>query len=210
MTHRDYLLAPAQAGIQATDAWRFWYQGAEFYAASQTDLSVSQTKCSFHSGGKWQGRVGQAKVTFAPWKISPYWIQALSLRWLLWPGAFRHGPVPAKLIKLIDVPEGHQLSVHLLASIRSSAAPPLVHPEWGLELWRAQLRDGRWIVLQQQVAAQTRPDAEFLLKARRGLEPEPTPESGVRYAEIHLYTPDSEQREGNFATILPLGPDSFT
>lgn len=207
---KEYLVAPCQSGVRAAGQWRFWYQNAELYAFSQAMLSSTQSKVSFHSNGNWLLQAGalKAKLTPTAW-VPDQWIQAISVRWLLWPGAL----MPASdegtssPVTLIEVPEGKVLSVHLMVSVRDSEPEVVRFAGESAELWRARLTDGRSLSLVQQLADSNEESQNDRIGIIGRAPTIKRPTRGHFYAEMH--EPRLRPSHGNFVMIAPLGPGAF-
>jgi hypothetical protein len=208
VSSKIFRIAPSRKGVRIAGIWRFWQQGAEFYAASRSAIGVC--KISFHRNGNCQVTIGHAiqKLT-AIQSVSPDWQRIYSLQWGLSPDALIPRAGREEDVKLVDVPDGSKLQVNLLLSTSNEQVAPPVPREGGAFLWRTELRDGRSILLHAITRPETRYERGEIDRRRREapIIAVAAPKRGDTYAEITWFS--SRPTTGNQGVIVPLGPESL-
>jgi hypothetical protein len=131
---------------------------------------------------------------------------ALTVHWLLWEGALKPLVADKQSAQLIEVPDGHQLAVHLLVAVDGSVPVGDLPEDLGTELWRGRLRGGRALAIQAQTAPLTPQDIEETKRIKRQA-PTFKPVEGPTYAELVVFKP--RPGLGNFVTCVPLGPEIY-
>jgi hypothetical protein len=199
--------APSRLDRRAASIWRFWHQGDEFYAAARD--STHAAKISFHRNGNWQARVGPASQRFTSSRlITPDWLHALSVHWILLPDAFLPKSSGHENCTLVEVPNDCNLILNLVVSTTGSAlAQPRVPPVQSF-VWYQRLRSGRILAIDLLTELQTDHDREIASWLRREgtFTVDKLPGPDAFYAELAWL---ATRAEGNTVVIVPVGPDSL-
>jgi hypothetical protein len=201
-------VAPSRGGIPVANAWRFWAQGDEFYAAARDVAKLG--KVSFHSNGNWQFRAGAALNRLAPASpLSNGWLLALQLVFLVDPDVMLPLDQREEGVRLLETPDGFKLLVDLLLSKGSSSVPPPLPSEIGGAMVAAhRLRNGTHLVATTRTMGLTAADQGFITDLRAKLRINFTgdpPASGF-YAEATWQTFNTE---ANLIGVIPVGQDSL-
>jgi hypothetical protein len=201
-------VAPGRDGVQVANAWRFWAQGDEFYAAARDMAKLG--KVSFHSRFNWQFRAGTVANRLAPpLSLSNSWLHALEIVFLvdrnvLLPLAQREDKVA-----LIETPEGYKLLVDLLLSTGGRVPTSLPAEMVGNVQAAHRLRNGAQLLAVTRTLALTDADRALITETRAKLRVNFTqdpPTSGV-YVEATWQT--FSPTTGNAIGIVPVGYDSL-
>lgn len=202
-------VAPARAGAQIANAWRFWSQGDEFYAAARNAHILG--KISFHGNGNWQFQTGRMMMRLAPGlKLSGNWTHALQLVFLVGDGVFLPLEQREDGITLIEVTPGKKLFVDLVVSSNSNVQHPIPHEVPGTLLKTLALRSGRVVKIIGRLADLTEQDfakvAEVRANLRAGVSPS-VPQQGEMYIEAALQS--FHVGTGNVIQVVPVGAEVF-
>lgn len=201
MAPRPFRVAPALNQAQAALPWRFWASGNSFYAAGR-HLGHA-VKISFHPHENWQLRIASvATRLISTIEVLPGWLHALSIQWVVPPGALRPS-AEDDIEMLVQTSHGWKLGANLLVSSGQTGSEPPLPEGSGILPWAAALRDGRRVALNivnTLLSEYERGDiAQILGRA-------PKVKSG-RYAEYIEHR--LGRQPGNVIIVVPLGPESF-
>ena len=201
-------VAPSRDGIQVANAWRFWAQGDEFYAAARDMAKLG--KISFHSRFNWQFRAGSFVNRLAPpLPLSNNWLHALEIVFLIGSNVLLPLAQREEKVTLIETPEGYKLLVDLLLSRGSRVPPSLPAETAGSVLATHRLRSGAQLVATTRTLVFTETDQAIIADTRAKLRvnfTEDPPTSGV-YVEATWQT--FSPKTGNVIGVIPVGCDSL-
>lgn len=210
MADRNILrIAPSRGGVQIANAWRFWSQGDEFYAAARNTAALG--KISFHRNGNWQHRAATGMSRLSPGlRLSAGWLHVLELVYLI--GADTLLPLDQReeAVILVDTPSFHKLLLDLLlsdSSRQSHSGPP---PEMrGTVLKTLRLRSGKILLVIGRVMPFTSEDQAAIadMRAKLRINFSASPNANEVYAEASLHS--FQQGAGNIVQVIPIGSESL-
>jgi hypothetical protein len=209
MAERTVLrVAPQRDNQQATNAWRIFTQGDEFYAAPRN--MIQHGKVSFHRNFNWQYRVGSAAVRLVePIRLSQGWLLALEIAFLI----DQHVLLPLEQresnVKLVETASGYKLLVRLLLSSdvkRQNLRPP--SDIGGSLLADQRLRSGATLLVTSRVMPLSDQDRALIGDVRHKLKVNFSawPTGEVYIEEILAFFKPSK---GNVIVIIPTGLETI-
>jgi hypothetical protein len=210
MANRNVIrIAPVRDGAQIANAWRFWSQGDEFYAAARD--AVNFGKISFHRNGNWQLRTGTVMQRLAPGlKLTGGWIHALELVYLVGDGVLLPKSQCEENVMKVDVPGLSKLLIDLIIS-GSSRQPSHIPAEMrGTTLKVLGLRSGQTLMIIGRVMPFNKQDMLAIADMRAKLKVSyatnlPAEDDAYIEASMHSFRPG----QGNIIQVIPVGTETF-
>jgi hypothetical protein len=204
-------VVPARQDRHVAKAWRFWAQGAQFYAGIRD--AVPATKVSFHESN-WHMDVGHKRLPLAaglPLAL-PGWTLALQLKFIVRPDAVTMPlltPVKKKSnFVTVEVPVGSTLIVNLmLAPSFTRLDSPFPPGADGTRFLAIPLRGGGTMSATLAVLPQNNEDVAAMNEAAT-FRAEITQRPGAARPVAEVYRPNFSPA-GNTLWVVPIPASSF-